>query len=146
MGIDLADITEAMRARMCPTDRKALGKRGLTNAEARDKYCTRTERAIHGQFSGFCKRNGFIVWHSNPARKGSIRTGLPDFLLWKNGRAFGVEFKVPPNDLSEVQKEVIAECGQVVNTVAVCTEITPGEAYAMAIKAVQEFFNLAGLE
>ena len=53
MGIDLADITEAMRAPMCPSDRKALGKRGLTNAEARDKYCTRTERAIHGQFSGF---------------------------------------------------------------------------------------------
>jgi hypothetical protein len=77
MGIDLTDITEEMRVRMYPADRKALGKRGLTNAEAREKYCTRTERGIHDQFTGFCKRNGFIVWHSNPVKKSSIRTGLP---------------------------------------------------------------------
>jgi hypothetical protein len=36
---------------------------------------------------------------------------------------------------------VIAECGRAGNTVAVCTETTPGAAYATAIKAVQEFFN-----
>jgi hypothetical protein len=106
MGIPLEQLTDRQIALIDTRDRKPLKRRGMTAAEKRDKRCKILERKIHDQFSGFAKRNGFIVWHSSPIKRSSIRSGLPDFLLWKNGRALGIEFKVPPNNLTTEQINV----------------------------------------
>jgi hypothetical protein len=142
MGIPLEQFNDRQKSLIDARDRKRFKGRGMTAAEIRDKNCTTLERKIHDQFSGFCKRNGFIVWHSNPTRKSSIRAGLPDFLLWKYDLALGIEFKVPPNDLSPVQVEVFAEITLAGCRVVVCTETAEGAAYSAAVQETIKFFNL----
>jgi hypothetical protein len=142
MGIPPGQLTDQFLSKIDRRDRKPLGKAGMTQAEIRDKRCKILERRIHYQFSGFAKRNGFIVWHSSPVKRSSIRTGLPDFLLWKDGRALGIEFKVPPNDLTTEQRTVFTEIGGVGCEVIVCTETDPGAAYVQATRETAKFFNL----
>jgi hypothetical protein len=156
MGIPLEQFNDSQKSLIDPRDRKAIygidgvGKstfakrRGMTAAEIRDKNCTTLERKIHDQFTGFCNRNGFIVWHSNPTRKSSIRAGLPDFLLWKCNLALGIEFKVPPNHLTAVQVAVFEEIGFTGCRVVICTETSEGAAYSAAVSEVTEFFKLQG--
>jgi hypothetical protein len=145
MGIDTARLNDHMLVRMEPADRKRLGKNGRTKSDALHDETRKLERAIHDQFTSFCKRNDIIVWHSNPVRKASIRTGLPDFLCWRNGKALGIEFKVFPNTMSTEQKDVFHECFQCGNTVHVCEESPSNNAYAQAIMLIAEFFEL-GME
>jgi hypothetical protein len=142
MGIPIEQLSDSQLSMIEPGERKPLKRRGMTAAELRDKSCKILERKIHDQFTGFCKRNRFIVWHSNPVRKSSIRTGLPDFLLWKHDLALGIEFKVPPNDLTTQQIGVFEEIKFAECRVVVCTETSPGAAYMQAILATINFFNL----
>ena len=130
---------------MIPADRKKLGRVGMTAAEAQHRYVTRTERHIHDQFTSFCRRNGIEPIHSNPVRKSSTRSGLPDFICWKD-RAIGIEFKIAGNDLSPIQRKVINEQLAKGNTVYVVTETEPGSAYKEATRIVKEFFGLVEAE
>jgi VRR-NUC domain len=145
MGIPPEQLTENQLSKMDPSDRKPLGKRGMTAAEKRDKACKILERKIHDQFSGFAKRNGFIVWHSSPVKRSSIRSGLPDFLLWKNNLGLGIEFKVPPNNLTTEQINVFREIEVTGCQVIVCIETEEGAAYAQATRETIKFFNLQNL-
>jgi hypothetical protein len=142
MGIPPGQLTDQFLSKIDQRDRKPLKRRGMTAAEKRDKACKILERKIHDQFSGFAKRNGFIVWHSSPVKRSSIRSGLPDFLLWKNHRALGIEFKVPPNNLTTEQINVFREIEVTGCQVIVCIETTEGAAYAQATREVTKFFKL----
>jgi hypothetical protein len=143
MGVPLEQLTDSQIALIDARDRVPLKRRGMTAAEVRDKRCKILERKIHDQFNGFAKRNGFIVWHSNPIRKSSIRTGLPDFLLWKNNLGLGIEFKVPPNELTVEQINVFYEIGVAGCKVVICTETEEGAAYMKATREVIKFFKLS---
>jgi hypothetical protein len=142
MGIDLANLTDRQLQMMPNAERKKLGKRAVTAAEALHVETSRLERKIHDQFTGFCDRYGIDPWHSNPTRKSSIRAGYPDFLCVKNSRAVGIEFKIPPNKLSAVQEARFAECRAHGNEVHVCEETAPGAAYRQATMILRQFFNL----
>jgi hypothetical protein len=142
MGIDPAMLTEAQKRLMPKAERRKLGRAGLTRAEALHIATTRLEREIHDQFSSFCLRNGIDVWHSNPTKKSSIGTGLPDFLCWKGGRAICIEFKIKGNPLSKIQESRIDTLIAHGNPVHVCVEDEPGLAYIKATGILRDYFNL----
>lgn len=142
MGIPAAQVTDDIRLRMIASDRKKFGRRLMTKAEARDKYCRTLERKIHDQFSGFLSRLGLEFVHSHPTRKSSIRAGWPDYTVCLGGRFLCIEFKVAGNKLSAVQSARIDHLRAGGSAVFVITESAEGSAYAEAVQRVREFFNL----
>lgn len=143
MGIDPTQLNDRIRSRMTPADRKKLGKRGETFAEADRRRVSRNERDIHYKFIGFLRRYEIPYIHSNPIRKSSIKKGKPDFFVGPiDDRGFSIEFKVPPNDLTNAQKDEIAFLLQKRNTVLIAEETSEGAAYTAAIKETAIFFNL----
>jgi hypothetical protein len=134
MGINPAQLSERQRAMIEPAAQR-------TDKRLRPSNNKLTERDIHAQFTGFCRRHGIIVWHSNPVRKSSIATGLPDFLCWRNGIAVAIEFKVGPNTLTSEQKHVFQAIKDAGNgDVHVCTETAPGTAYAAATAILKQTY------
>jgi len=144
MGWDPANLTDRQWSMIDKKDRQGFGKRAKTHAEIQHEKTSHVERHIHDQFTSFCDRNGIDPWHSDPTRKSSIRTGYPDFLCVRDGRAIGIEFKVPPNKLSPVQEQRFADLRAHGTQVHVCEETSEGAAYTKATRIVSEFFNLVG--
>lgn len=132
----LKDITDAMLERMDPQDRKALGKRGLTAAEAEQIRDTRDERELQGQFAGWLKRNAVHYIHANPTRKSTIRKGAPDFYCMREGRVMCIEFKLGRNELTDEQKLVLHELALLGIPAFVCYD------YPGATDLVRKYFHL----
>jgi hypothetical protein len=115
MGIDPASLTDRHRRLMSTSDRKGLGKAGLTAAEAADQYALRTEREMHSKFSSYCGLHDILFEHEDPTRRSTSRPGWPDFRCFAAGKRFlAIDFKVRPNGLTTEQEEIktrLEACG-----------------------------------
>jgi hypothetical protein len=113
------------------------GLAGLTNQEAEAKRVFELEIDLHNQFWGFLRRNGFEdVEYSNPRRSTRARRGRPDFLVCRNNRRLGIEFKINPNKLSTDQVKFFEMAQRQGNSCLCCYD------YPSAVSAVTEFFNI----
>lgn len=120
-------------------DRKQLPvKLRTTAADRRVKADSKLERQMHNQFSGWLYMRKKLVSkiHPDPTRKSTIEEGHPDYTLLCNNRCLMIEFKVPPNGVSNVQAERFAELNEAGNLVYVCTTL------ADAIELTLETFGL----
>jgi hypothetical protein len=100
------------------------------------------ESKIHDQITSFCDRNGIIPVHTDPTRKSTIRSGYPDFFCCCNGRVVGLEVKVPPNKLSQIQELEFANIERCGVFVHLCEETSDGAAYSQARQILTAFFDL----
>jgi len=136
MGINPAQITDAMRRRMPKSEQKFYGKpfeEQVIELEAKN------ELEMHSQYMSYLDRHGIeIVWHADPTRKATIKPGLPDFAVC-HGPPFKmlfIEFKAGKNKLSKEQdhfkNRILAAGGWYVIAYS----------YLTARDATQEFFKL----
>ena len=120
---------------MSPADRKANGI--LTPEEESAQHNLTLEREIHSQFGSWLYRHGFCdYYHSDPARRPTIKAGIPDFGVYRDSRIIWVEFKVKPNGLSESQEQCFERMGRQGNIIMVCHSSPEAE------KIITQFFNL----
>jgi hypothetical protein len=120
---------------MAPADRKANGI--LTPEEELAQHNLTLERDIHSQFGSWLYRHGFEdCYHSDPARRPTIKAGIPDFGVFKDSRIIWIEFKVRPNGLSESQAQCFERMGRRGNIIMVCYSSPEAE------KIITKFFNL----
>ena len=121
---------------MSPEDRKANGI--LTPEEERAQANLTLEREIHHQFGGWLYRHGFEdYYHSDPVRRPTIKSGLPDFGVYRDSRIIWIEFKVHPNKLTQSQEECFERMGRNGNIIMVCYSSPQAE------EIITKFFNLS---
>jgi hypothetical protein len=120
-------------------DRKQLPVKLRTTAvDRRVKADSKLEKQMHNQFSGwlYMRKKLISKIHPDPSRKSTIEEGHPDYTLLRNGQCLMIEFKVPPNGLSDIQLGRFAELEQAGNVAFVCTTL------ADAIELTLETFGL----
>jgi hypothetical protein len=120
---------------MSAEDRKAHGI--LTPEEESQRANLVVEREIHHQFSGWLYRHGFEdYYHSDPVRRPTIKAGLPDFGVYRDSRIIWIEFKVPPNGLTQSQEECFERMGRNGNIIMIANSSSEAE------RIITKFFNL----
>lgn len=120
---------------MSPADRKANGIE--TPEEESERHNLTLERDIHSQFGSWLYRHGFEdYYHSDPVRRPTIKSGLPDFGVYRDSRIIWIEFKVHPNSLTPSQEECFERMGRNGNIIMVCYSSPQAE------QIVTKFFNL----
>ena len=120
---------------MSPEDRKTHGI--LTPEEESAQANLTLEREIHHQFGSWLYRHGFEdYYHSDPVRRPTIKAGLPDFGIYKDSRIIWVEFKVPPNGLTQSQEECFERMGKNGNIIMIANSSSEAE------RIVSKFFDL----
>jgi hypothetical protein len=118
MGIDPSQITDAMLERdasgsLRKLRAKAMGhvNAALTHAESSAKAVRKLEREeqrILARWLAIQEENGILVYDwSAIHRKATRREGMPDFSVWKGGRALLGEMKASGGKLSEEQRIII---------------------------------------
>lgn len=92
-----------------PAERRRLTGTPLTSIERQEDRDTKLEREIHETIEQDLNRRGVPYVHSRMDKKPTIREGWPDFTLSILGRPIAIECKLPGQDLSAVQREVMLE-------------------------------------
>lgn len=132
-------LPERILSKMDATDRKQLGRAGMTMPEHIAEYSTKLERTLHSDYIAFLRRRGFKdhqIIHASMNRKSHLPVGHPDFLITCGGRHLYIEFKVGANVLDPMQEIVIADLIAQGCTVLVLYT------YSEAIDATLKYFNL----
>jgi hypothetical protein len=112
------------------------GKAWRTQSEIEQDNAHQSELELHEQFWSFLRRNNFEdVEYSNPHRATRARKGRPDFLICRNSRRLGIEFKVHPNVLSPEQIAFFEMAQREKNRCVVCFD------YETAIQETNMFFS-----
>ena len=134
MGISLSDLNDKQKSLIANRPRT---KAWQTFAEAENRRQQGCELEMHEQFWSFLRRNKFEdVEYSNPHRSTRARKGRPDFLVCRDNRRLGIEFKLPGNKLGPEQEEFFAMAERQGNLCLVCFS------YQEAINAMIVFFRL----
>jgi VRR-NUC domain-containing protein len=133
MGWDPNTIPDRVKELMVD---RPKGKVWQTSAEAIQKKADQLEFELHDQFWSFLRRNNFEdVEYSGMHQSTRRRKGVPDFLVCRDSRRLGIEFKVPPNKLSEDQVKFFEMAERQNNRCIVCYD------YQSAVHAMKEFFD-----
>ena len=120
---------------MAPEDRKANGIE--TPEEEAQRHNLTLEREIHSLFGSWLYRHGFEdYYHSDPVRRPTIKSGLPDFGVYRDSRIIWIEFKVKPNGLTQSQEECFDRMGRQGNIIMIANSSLEAE------RIITKFFNL----
>lgn len=95
-----------------------------------------SEFEMHSKYAGFCHDHRLGFYHCDPTRPATIEPGTPDFGVYDESRIMFVEFKVPGNDLSPVQRKKVASMIERKNVVFVCRSLE------QAKELTKKFFHL----
>jgi hypothetical protein len=134
MGWNLNELPDRVKDKI---EGQPRNKAWRTFAEAEDERVFGLELELHSQYRAFLNRNGFEdVQYSNPHKRTTVKIGTPDFLVTRNSRRLGIEFKIPPNKLSEAQETFFEMAERQGNRCAVCYDL------ATATQITVEFFEL----
>ena len=91
---------------MTPEDRRELDQ--PTQPEADAEGARKAERLLHHKFEAWLRLNKLGYDHSRTDRKATNTAGKPDFEVYgRAGTTCHVEFKVPPNVLSDDQERFL---------------------------------------
>lgn len=89
---------------MNPSDRKAMGKAGMTQCEATAINVARLEKEIHTTLGQWLRLNDFVFIHSRTDKRSTQEKGVPDFIIMRNNRVLCIECKLPSNKLQPDQE------------------------------------------
>src|SRR4029077_17304019 len=116
MGTDPASLTKQQLERMAPEDRQVVAasighpNAGLTTEEALAKHWGRLERAEQKKWAKWFMRQeeaGKLTFDwSRTDRKTTNRKGMPDFRIYRDGRALLGEMKMDGAKLSPDQEQM----------------------------------------
>jgi hypothetical protein len=100
------------------------------------------EKELHNQFAGWLNRheNWFSAIHADPSKPATIKAGWPDFTVSRANLQLLIEFKVPPNGLTESQQERFPKIEQAGNTIYIC------DSYQDAVELTLEHFGIKNPE
>jgi len=80
MRLDPKNIPENIRRLMPKEDRKPLGKAGMTNEEAAQKWAAGQERELQNQMAALLRQRG-LFFRQMPFGKKTPWKGWPDFII-----------------------------------------------------------------
>lgn len=121
MKFQSAAIPENIRRCMPANDRREL--KCPTQPEADAAMCRKLEKEMHNGFINELNRRGILYVHSRMDKKATIKSGWPDFSLFRDGLTIFIEFKVPGNKTSEAQDKCIESLRDNAFIVHVCTSL-----------------------
>jgi hypothetical protein len=99
-----------IRDKMAPSDRRPLGKAGMTTEENIDAKLTKDEKADHKLIMSWVARNELECIHAPTFRRvHDLPPGWPDFSLIWGDRILFVELKSARGRLSPAQLEMKAK-------------------------------------
>jgi VRR-NUC domain-containing protein len=111
MGIDPLSLNERQRQLIAPTDRKQLGRAGMTVTAGHERMVRRLERDEQNLLMSWLslrEEDGVLVYDcSRTDRKTTNRKGIPDFRIYRGTRALLGEMKIEDGRLSGDQVEMI---------------------------------------
>ena len=108
MGIDIKSVPDSFRKKLPAKERKALGKHGMTAAEARERYRSGQEKILQGDIAAWLDIEGIWYTRSRMDRKTTLRKGTPDFICCVNGLFLAIEAKCEGGEVKEEQAEAIS--------------------------------------
>ena len=100
-------LPESFLQCMNPSDRKSLGKAGLTASEAQKKWQRGEERKIHDTVIQWLRLRKIPFIHARMDKPSTIGVGWPDVTVIYRGRALCLELKAPGGRLSEEQTDTL---------------------------------------
>jgi hypothetical protein len=135
MGWDSQTLPDRVKERMDKKDRPR-GNAGKTFEECEQERLFKLETDLHKNFWNVLRRHGFSdVEYSSPRRSTRARPGRPDFLVCRNSRRLGIEFKIRPNKLSPEQEQFFEMARSQGNACVCCYDLSD------AIEALTVFFG-----
>ncbi len=107
--IEPSQIPDKMLAMMKPEDRKALGKAGLTFAEAQEKRAKRLEGEVQENIAALLRQRNirFLRMRMDKPTTGTV--GWPDFTFAFKGTPCAIEVKRPGELPTDEQRAVLAD-------------------------------------
>ncbi len=96
-------LPENILKRMTPSDRKFMGKAGVTSAESQERFNVANERQLQKLLSNELHRRGIVFGWSRSDKSTSYTAGWPDYTIIHNGRVLFWEVKFGAGKLSEDQ-------------------------------------------
>ena len=106
-------LPENVLRRMCPADRKALGKAGVTASEAVELHEQRAERVLQQQIESCLLRLNVFHMRAPMHKANSLPVGWPDFTVFlRNGVSLLVEVKTETGAIRPDQLELHAKFKQ----------------------------------
>lgn len=89
---------------MSETDRKSLGKAGLTREDCEKKAALRNERDLHRIVAAYLTLKGIEVFRQRMDKRSRGPVGWPDFTFAAKGVPVVWELKLPGQKLSDEQE------------------------------------------
>ena len=108
MRLDSKAIPPHILAMMPKSDRKPLGKAGLTRPEIDAKTESKNEIELQKQIYNLLVQYG-VNWigYQNPRKKSQLPPGTPDFVFCYKRISIAIEVKTKTGKLSDDQKKMI---------------------------------------
>lgn len=94
---------------MSPKDRAALGKAGVSKAEAEARFIARNERQLQRLIAKELNRREIWFHRAAMHKKTTGTLGTPDFLFALNGAACAIEVKFAAGRLRSDQEQAIEQ-------------------------------------
>ena len=94
--------------KMCPEDRKKLGKAGMTIREAMEKAIAKSEKDLQEQIASWLRLHEIAFYRAAMHKKTTGTVGWPDFTFAVKGRACALEVKFGANNPEPAQYECMA--------------------------------------
>lgn len=115
MGIDQTVLPDAFLSKMDKVDRKALGKAGVTTAEAQAKQAFKREKELQQRCIAMLRLRGIFVAFSRMDKRAGTVVGTPDLIFafkpqgWRYGVPCAWEVKLPGQHPTPEQAKVMAQ-------------------------------------
>jgi hypothetical protein len=96
-------LSEGFLKAMPQSERKRLGRAGMTNAEATQRQIEHNEKELQRQVYNWLLREGIYFVNPRMDRKTTTSKGTPDFIACVDGLFLGIECKADRNTLTSEQ-------------------------------------------
>ena len=107
MGIDLKYQPDSFKSKLSTSERKKLGKHGMTATEARESYRSGQEKILQEDIAYWLALEGIWYTRSRMDKRSTTRRGVPDFICCVRGSFLAIEAKCADGRLSQCQRDEI---------------------------------------
>lgn len=112
----MTQLPDNILSKMSKEDRKSLGRKGMTQAEAEASFTAKNERELQKQIANYLRMKGLFFIQSAMHKATTNQIGTPDFNFPVNGQWVSWEAKHGTGKLSKGQSDtevrILANGGQ----------------------------------